>query len=278
MKGVQLWSWVQHHRWLCVAFLAFLMVGTAGGTCWAVFFRTVASPVSLGQALRLYRRDHGATSTSPLASRVMTSGVFSYATTGGEGLNLVGMSRSFPDRTDMVVTNSSGSGSGSGSGVSCSTVQWVPLVQHTETTSICQSEDHSLAVSELISHEVIGGSTTTTVITCPATAYLVPPIDMPGVQWSAACHQVNPPENVQLAGVVVGSGPLEVRGQAVSTLHVRLSFAFAGIDHGTSPDDFWISTGRGLIVREQEVAHITDEGVHYTEQMDTRLTSLAPTG
>jgi hypothetical protein len=251
---------------MCVIFLAFLVVGTAGGTCWAVLFRTVTSPVSLGQAMRLYRRERSEVADTPVTVPVMAPGVFSYATTGSEGLNLMGMSRSFPARTDMVVT--------SGSGGTCSTVEWVPIEQHTESTSLCHSGHDSLAISELVSHEAIAGATTTTVITCPATTYVVPPVARTGVRWSSTCHEVNPSESVTAAGQVLGIAPMVVGGERLSTLHVRLSFGFAGADQGTSPVDFWISTGRGLIVREQETAHITQSGVHYTEQMDSRLTTL----
>jgi hypothetical protein len=281
MGGVQLWNWVQHHRWLSVVFLAVLVIGTAGGTCWAVFFRTVASPVSLRDALRMYHRERAdssgrpdagaaagtALATSSSSNAVLVPGVFSYATSGGEGLNLVGVSRSFPVTTEMVVAPPSGS---------CSRVDWVPIVQHTETTVVCRAAHHALSISELMSHETIGGTTTTTVITCPPTTYLVPPSATPGSQWAATCHQVSPSEQVTMAGVVLNAVPMKIRGESVSTLHVRLSFDFVGLDRGTSPVDFWISTGRGLIVREQEVAHITQQGWHYTEQMDSRLTSLAP--
>ena len=265
-----MWS---QHRWWTVGLLALLMVLAAGGTCWAVFFRTVASPVSLRAALRIYRRDHvgGPTSTAaPSGPAVLTPGVYPYATSGSEGLNLMGVSRFFPARTAMVVT--------SGPGRSCSTVDWVPLVQHTESTTVCRSVDHSLAVSALTEYETIGGSTTTTVVTCPSSTYFIPPIDLPGVHWTALCHQVSPAENVTVSGQVVGLAPMDVGGTTVSALHVRLTFTFAGVDQGTSPADFWISTARGLVVRERETAHITQDGVHYTELMDSRLTSVTPAG
>lgn len=271
---MHVWSWVQHHRWLSVVFLAIIVVGTAGGTAWALFFRTVASPVSLREALRMYRSEQAGPDTAAGAATtghaVLSPGVFSYATTGGESLNLVGMSRSFPAGTHMVVAPPQSG--------SCSTVEWVPVVQHTESTTVCPSIDHSLSVAALVSHETIGGSTTTTVITCPDTTYLVPPIAAAGVRWTSLCHQQSPSENVFLHGVVVGGGPVEVQGNAVPTVHVRLAFDFVGPDAGTSPADYWISTGRGLIVRESETAHITQGGVRYTERMDARLTSLTPLG
>jgi hypothetical protein len=269
MLPVPLWNFVQHHRWLSLLFLTVVVVGTAGGTCWAVFFRTMSSPVSLGQALRLYRRDQ--TSTSPLgrASRPLAPGVYAYMTSGGESLSILGESRSFPPKTQMIVSDGPGS---------CSVLSWVPIAQHTETTTVCPGIDHSLMVSELVTHEQISGTTTTTVIDCPATAYLIPPIAAVGVRWTATCHQANPSENVVVDGLVVGGGPIDVGSQAVPAVHVRLSLQFDGVTTGTAPTDYWISTASGLILREQERAAVTQEGVHYTEKMAALLTSPTPAG
>jgi hypothetical protein len=266
------WTWIQHHRWLSVLFLAVVVIGTAGGTCWAVFFRTVASPVSLRDALRTYRRDQvAATGALGPGGRIqpMLSGVFRYRTTGGEGLSLLGVSRSFPTKTDMVVTNAVDG---------CNVVDWLPIVEHTESTTLCPGIDHSLTATSFVTHEQISGTTTTTVVDCPSTTYVVPPIAAVGVQWSATCHQVSPAEPVVVHGLVVAGGPLDVGGQSVPTVHVRLTLSFSGIESGTAPTDLWISTTRGLVVREQELASVTQAGVHYREKMSTELTSLAPAG
>jgi hypothetical protein len=266
---------VQQHRWLSIAVLVVVILSSAGGTCWAVFFRTVASPVTLREALRLYRRAQAGPNvptkdgpTITTAAPVLLPGVFSYATSGSERLNLLGVSRSFPANTGMVTTD--------GPGPSCSTISWIPLVEHTETTSVCQATGHALSVRSLITHETIGGSTTTTVINCPDTAYFVPPTAAPEARWVATCHQVDPSEQVSLVGLDLGTGTSVVGGNSVATLHVRLSFTFSGTDQGTSPDDFWISTSRGVIVREREVTNIAQGAIHYVEVMDTQLKSLTP--
>ena len=266
-KKVQIWGFVHRRRWRCVAFLVVFMLGTAGGTCWAVFFRTVASPVSLRDALRLYRRDQLGGSVGLQQSRPLSPGVYSYQTSGGESLSLLGVARSFPRHTNMVVTDGSNS---------CSAVLWLPIVQHTEMTTACPSTDGSFVVSDLVTHEQISGSTTTSVIDCSATTYLIPPHAAPGVRWTATCHVVSPSENVAVTGSVLGASMIDVGGHLVSTLHIRLVLVFAGIERGTVPTDFWISTSNGLIVRERELATITQQGVHYKEQMDTELTSLIP--
>jgi hypothetical protein len=290
---MQVWSWVQHHRWLCVGLLAFLVLSTAGGTAWAVFFRTVASPVTLRDALRQYRETQPGQSTLAgqpgAAARPFTPGVFGYATSGGESLNLPGADRSVPSHTDMIITDApataadpadpaaSATSPTSATSAGCSSVSWVPLVQHTETTTACPSIDHSIALSSAVTQETIAGTNTTTVIDCPATAYLVPPIAATGVQWSATCHQVNPAQTVMLTGLVVGGTDIDVGGQTIHTVHVRLTLVFNGVEVGTSPTDYWISTAKGLLVRESETAHINQGSFHYQEQMQSTLESLTPT-
>ncbi len=263
------WTWIQHHRLLSIAFVAFLVIGAAGGTAWAVFFRTVASPVTLKEALRMYRRDQVSAARNWGLVQPLTAGVFRYRTAGGESLSIPGASRSFPATSDMVVSAGAGG---------CSVVAWVPITQHTETTTVCPSLNHSLVVTNLTTHEQISGTTTTTVLTCPATTYLLPPAAVTGARWSATCHQASPSENVVVQGTDLGDESLRVGGQSVSTVHVRLTLQFAGVEAGVAPTDLWISTTRGLVVREAEQATVTQQGVHYHEQMDTLLVSLTPSG
>ena len=60
-----------------------------------------------------------------LRNRLPQPGVYTYATEGGEGLNLLGVQRSFPSSSSMVVTDGT-----------CATVSWVPIEQHTENTTV----------------------------------------------------------------------------------------------------------------------------------------------
>ncbi|HEY3844844.1 MAG TPA: hypothetical protein VGL48_16460 [Acidimicrobiales bacterium] len=263
------WTWIQHHRVLSISLLAVLVIGAAGGTAWAVLFRTVASPVTLKEALRMYRRDQVSAARNWGLVQPLTAGVFRYRTSGGESLSLPGASRSFPAASDMVVSAGTGG---------CSVVAWVPITQHTEMTTVCPSVNHSLVVTNLTTHEVISGTTATTVLTCPATAYLLPPAATTGARWSATCHQASPSEDVVVQGVDLGDEPLRVGGQSVPTVHVRVTLHYAGPEAGVAPTDLWISTTKGLVVREAEQATVTQQGVHYHEQMDARLDSLTPSG
>jgi hypothetical protein len=261
---VQIWTWIQAHRWITLGVVVFVVLSSAGGTAWAVFFRTVASPVSLRDAIRLYRSGQKGQAGG---QGLVAPGVYTYDTTGGESLSLLGVHRSFPASTSMVVTTAANG---------CSTVNWVPITQHTEATTVCPAQRASWAVSTLSTFEQIGGTTTTAVIECPATAYLVPPIAATGVRWSATCHEVSPAQNVAVTGLVVGGGARDGGGPTVHAVHVWVTYWFDGVDQGAAIADFWISTTRGLVVRETEQVAVTQAGVHYAEHMDTRLTSLTP--
>jgi len=232
--------------------------------------------VTLGAALRMYRRGLdqaagaravAASASAPTTRPALEPGVFPYTTTGSESLSLMGMARAFPSRTDMVVERANGA---------CSTVDWVPLVQHSELMTVCPHGSRALSVTDFVTHETIGGTTTTSVVDCPATLYLVPPVATVGERWSARCHEQGPSQNVAVDGLVVGASSLDVGGVAVPTVHVRLSMFYNGATTGTAPTDLWISMARGLVVQEREVDDVNQDGVHYHEQMGSLLISLQP--
>src|SRR5271156_614130 len=113
------------------------MVSCAGGTAWALVFRTVSSPVGLREALRMYRREQTGKALATLRNR-MPPGVYAYRTTGGESLNLVGVARSFPSSTSMIVADGR-----------CATVSWVPITQHTDAITVCNGPGGALSIPKL---------------------------------------------------------------------------------------------------------------------------------
>jgi hypothetical protein len=262
---VIVWQWVQQHRVLSVLILALVIVSSAGGTAWALVFRTVSSPVGLREALRIYRREQTEKVLQTLLDRLPSPGVYSYRTTGGESLSLPGMDRSFPTTTSMIVT-----------GGSCATVSWVPLTQHTETTTECAGRDGGFTVPRLVTHESIAGSETTSAVACPATAYLLPPQATAGQRWSARCALQSPAEKVALAGEALGQSTMSIAGHSVTVEHTRITLSFDGAEAGTNPTDFWIVPSSGLIVQEKEAVAATSGGVRYSETMLSALTSLSP--
>lgn len=260
-----LWHWVQQHRVLSVLILALVIVGSAGGTAWALVFRTVSSPVGLREALRIYRREQTVKVLEALRGALPSPGVYSYRTTGGESLSLMGMARSFPPTTSMIVT-----------GGSCATISWVPLNQHTETTTECPAAGGGFSVPHLVTTESIAGSDTTSTIRCPSTAYLLPPDVSTGQKWAATCALQSPAEKVKLAGQALGQSTMTIAGHAVTVQHTRFTLTFDGSQAGTNPTDFWIVPSSGLIVQEKEKVGVTSGGVTYSENMLSALISLTP--
>jgi hypothetical protein len=263
---VVVWHWVQQHRWLSIIVLAFVIVSCAGGTAWALVFRTVSSPVGLREALRMYRREQTEKVLTTLRNRLPAPGVYTYRTHGGEGLSLMGVQRSFPDSTSMIVT-----------GDTCARVSWVPITQHTETTTLCSGPGGSLTESGVVTDESIAGTSTTSKLSCPATAYVIPPDVRPGRQWTATCALDNPAERVSLHGRVLGPATVTVGNQAVNTMHTRVTLDYVGGTlRGTSPTDFWVLPASGLIVREKESVAVDQGSVHYSEAMVATLAGLSP--
>jgi hypothetical protein len=262
---VFVWHWVQQHRVLSVLILAFVIVSSAGGTAWALVFRTVSSPVGLREALRIYRKEQTGKMLASLRNKLPDPGVYTYRTTGGEGLNLLGVQRNFPSTTSMIVADGR-----------CATVSWVPITQHTESTTVCTGPDGALAVPKLVTDESIAGSSTTSTIECPATAYLVPPSVRPGQRWRATCNLASPAEKVAMAGQALGTSSIMVGGHRVTVEHTRFALDFDGTEQGTNPTDFWIVPGKGLVVRERESVGVTQGSVRYTESMEATLTGLEP--
>lgn len=263
--GVFVWQWVQQHRFLSVVVLALVIVSAASGTAWALVFRTVSSPVGLREALRIYRREQTGKMLSSLRNKLPEPGVYTYRTSGGEGLNLVGVARSFPASTSMIVAERT-----------CATVSWVPITQHTETTTLCNAPNGALIVPKLVTDESIAGSNSTSTINCPASTYLLPPSPRSGQRWVATCRQVSPAEKIEMTGQALGQSTVLVGGHSVSVTHSRLVFTYTGADHGTNPIDFWIVPSSGLIVREREMVGVTQGSIRYTEDMEATLTGLYP--
>ena len=259
------WQWVQQHRLLAVLVLALVIVGSAGGTAWALVFRTVSSPVGLREALRQYRREQIGRVVATMGTRLPVPGVYTYRTRGGEGLSLMGVQRAFPSSSSMIVADGR-----------CATLSWVPITQHTESTTECAGDDGSLSVPRLVTDESIAGTTTASTVRCPATAYLLPPRSRPVARWAATCSLTDPAEKVSLAGAALGPATVAVGGHDVAVEHTRVTLTYSGIDGGTNPTDFWIVPSSGLVVRERETVAVTQGGVRYSESMDIELTRLDP--
>jgi hypothetical protein len=263
---VPILSWVAHHRfWMLGLGVMVLILAIVGGV-WFFLLRTPATRVDLRQALRLYRKAEHAEIVGK-SVHVPPPGVYRYRTTGGEELNIAGISRSFPPTTNMIVTDAK-----------CATVEWEPLEQHTEGLVVCPQSDGALSITSALSFEQIAGTQTTSVIHCPAHTYFVPPKPAAGERWSRSCHSKG--ETTVFSGRVIGPSSITVGGQKAPALHTRLTLFFSGSQSGANPNDYWISQN-GLILRQEETVDVSEKAgplgsVRYTEKMAITLLSMAP--
>src|ERR1700677_661625 len=112
----------------------------------------------------MYRREQTDIMLTSLRNRLPAPGVYTYRTSGGESLNLVGVARSFPSSTSMIVADGR-----------CATVSWVPITQHTEATTLCNAPNGALTVPKFVTDESIAGSNSTSTINFPAASSLLSP-------------------------------------------------------------------------------------------------------
>jgi hypothetical protein len=262
------WTWAAHHRLLLFGVGFALIIVTLAAGVWFFVLRNPETPVNLRQALRLYRQDQAGRQADPTAA-LPAAGVYRYRTTGGEQLSFGGIARSFPDATDMIVTDSSSK---------CATDRWEPLVQHMEGIVECPLGDGAYTITASLSYEEIAGTKTTDTIHCPTDTYLVPPNAHAGERWKTTCHSAN--QTVVFAGQVVGPARVDIGGKAVSATHTRLDLTFSGAESGSNPNDYYVSPN-GLILSQSETVDMSQSAgplgsVRYTEQMAVHLASATP--
>lgn len=258
----------QHRLWMLGIGIVVLLAAVAAGV-WFVVLRSPGTQVDLRQALRLYRHDERDGDEAG-GRRLPRAGVYAYGTSGGESLSFGGIARQFPPTSHMIVTDGGG----------CTTMRWVPLEQHTESLAFCPRSDGAYQVTSMTSYEMIAGVQTTTVIRCPAGAYLVPPRPAAGKRWHATCTATGH-QKVTVAGLDVGRSSVDVGGREVPALHTRLTLDFSGGEQGTNPNNYWLSPGDGLVLRQRESVDLSQDAgplgsVHYGETMAIGLRSLDP--
>ena len=258
--------WGAPHRLAALGFgLALVLAMTVAGF-WFFVIRSTGTPLDLRQALQIYRQGQG-TGRSGASGKLPPPGVYRYRTKGSEHLS-IGIGRTYPVITSMVVTNGT-----------CTSMDWMPLEEHTEGLVACPERGGGLTITSTSSTEVIAGITTNTLITCPSTVYLLPPNPTTGERWSATCRSNGHP--VELSGEIVGPATVDMAGRRIPALHTRLVFTFSGPERGTNPNNFWLDAKDGVILQEVETADIAQQAgpfgsIHYDEALTIALQSMTP--
>lgn len=250
---------------LGLGIIALILIILAG--LWFFLLRSPATRVDLRQALRIYRKAQNSKDLGQ-STHLPPPGVYSYQTSGGEQLSIGGISRVFPARTDMIVTDAR-----------CADFDWEPLEQHTEGLVACPQKSGALTIVSASSYEQIAGTQTTSVIRCPADTYFLPAHPTVGQRWHKTCRSKG--DTVVFSGQIVGVSSIMVSDQKVPVLHTRLTLSFSGSESGTNPNNYWISLQNGLILRQQETVAVSEKAgplgsVRYTEKMAIRLRTMAP--
>jgi hypothetical protein len=259
--------WAGHHRlWAGAIGFAVIVAAVIAGV-WFIVLRSPGTQINQHQALDIYHRAQKGRGSAN--AYLPESGIYRYRSSGSEHLSLGDISRAFPSVSDMIVTEAK-----------CATMQWEPLVQHTEGLVLCRRDDGALDITSTSSYEQIAGTQTSSVISCPTNTYLVPPRPFVGERWSSTCRSKG--ERIVFDGRILGTSTVNVDGQPQATVHTHLTLAFSGAEDGTNPNDYWVSVKTGLILRQRETVAITQQAgplgsVHYTEQMAIQLSSEQPT-
>ena len=243
-----------------------MIVSSAGGTAWALVFRTVSSPVGLREALRIYRREQtGKVMASTARPAARPGRLHRTAPAAARVSTWSACQRSFPATTSMIVADGR-----------CATVSWVPITQHTEATTVCDATDGALTVPRLVTDESIAGSTTTSTVRLPGDGLPAAAGGPAGRALGAPpARSASPAEKVVLAGEELGPATMVVGGHTVSVEHTRSPSPSPGPSTGPTRPTSGSSEQRPHRARAGD-GRVTQGGVRYNENMDATLTGLDP--
>lgn len=197
-------------------------------------------------------------------------GVYSYATTGSERINL-GASHTYPDETHAIVRHTGGCGW---------EVEHRVIEEHVDQHERCTTADAVSVVADGRDVEFFGQRDGLTYSCDPPVRALS---DAPaGTVTTGSCPSEDGSSVAAYEVRFVGIEQVEVGGQDVRTAHLHVEFVMTGDARGTSTADFWVQPDTGLIVRQHRVvdtyARAAWGDVRYQEEATFHLLSLTPRG
>jgi hypothetical protein len=201
--------------------------------------------------------------------RPPAAGVYSYATTGGERINLVGARHQYPAETHAIIRHTGGCGWSSEHRV---------LEEHVDLHDRCSSDEAVLVLADGREVEFFGQRDGLMYHCDPPALALWDTPD--GSVTTGTCSTSDGESDAHYETTFVGLQLLEVGGESVETAHVHLEFEMTGSSRGTSTVDFWLHPETGLIVRQERVvdtyARAVWGDVRYQEEATFHLLSLTP--
>lgn len=264
MTSTRSWKW-----WLAVtagvvAVLA-LVVGT--GVLLYLRGRDSATPVSLDESVDRFRS--GSTQPSGSGPRSAAEGVYVYATKGSEHVDVLdGTMHTYPDTTTITIT-------AAGCGVN---EHWDALAERSDDSLSCAEQSGRVEQSFRTHHEFFG-VTDDQEFDCGAGNLLVPSDLRIDSKWNGSCSSASTTTDSQTE--LVGLETLEIGGEKIEVVHLRIESTNRGASTATTTRDDWRVPDTGLLVRrESENRSETDSVIGkatYVEQFTLELTSLTPT-
>ena len=224
------------------------------GAAWAggLLFTDTARPASLQTALQRFR-------ASDRRPRTL-DGVYTYATRGGESLDVLGGTRHpYPATTTITVVE-----------VPCGVqLRWDALAGRSTTWTLCSAAS-SVDLRRLEEVHSFFGSHDRTLYTCASP---------PGGTGRFTCRSRRNVETGRTS--VVGRAQLDVGGAPVAALRLRTTARVSGGDRGTETVEWWLDA-RSRLPLELVVTSRTSRPepligrAHYREDATLRLVSATP--
>jgi hypothetical protein len=222
--------------------------------------RDVATAASADDALKRYRdaATGSGGSTIPL-------GVYTYATTGSEGVSALGGTEHRYPATSTITVTAGGCGP---------VLRWDVLTNRWTSWTLCRRDDGQ-TLSAWSEHHQFFGQNNSTGWTCPTATWST---SRPGGDLPLTCRSSGTTES----GTTTVEAPetLQVGTTQVPTVHLRTTATETGSARGTVTEDRWLETRTGLPVRLTSTVRTANKSpvgdVTFSETYDLRLTSLEP--
>lgn len=205
------------------------------------------------------------TSTVDTAAVMPEPGVYLYATTGTDSIDVLGgVHHDYPETTTITVT-----------ATDCGALQrWDVVAERWEEWQRCVAGSGVVEPGRVNYDEFFDVGEKHTYV-CEGDPR---PLDAAaGTTWTRTCRKGDHQDSY--TGTVIGVEPVSIGGSEVQALHVRVE-----IDNGRASDhqstDAWYQLGTDLLLVRSTSNHTTNDTtyglVHYDEKYELRLTSLEP--
>jgi len=232
--------------------------------------RSAAKPVTVD------RPEPGAVLTAVAPHAVSTpfslpaEGVYTYKTKGGESISMFGAHHTYPDETHATVRHLGG-------------CQWKNtnevLKEHTDERVLCSKAGSFSQLSQ--SREItFFGQTDGQTYVCAPPSLQAAVADRAGATWRGTCTS-DDGSSADLKRTFVGLERMNVGGDEVEALHLRLDATMTGRAVGGAVENFWLVPGTGLPIRwERDIDTVANTAwgtkVRYRENATFVLESLEP--